>query len=296
MYGTVVVHVPHVHVLDYRRYVPLARSAPRVVLALRGALSSGSMAEGSLMSTVLKMLLKLLTAPLWFFDAVDKEKMVLAIPFGVRRRMLKVMFWPTLFWTMLLHRTMPDQRRWYVRVDSRVIIGALPLRNQLDSLSRIERVTGVINFCDEFNGHTAYSQSGIQQLRLPTLDYCSPTVQQLEKGLDFIRNQPPGCTTYVHCKAGRGRAGTMLMAYMIADKGMTPDAAQKELLRVRPHVSPRLYKRPSVKELHRRNKARLEQLERERAIQEAQARAEQEQAPPLAGGAPSPVYAEQVVA
>ena len=254
----------------------------------------------SVMSQVMKALFKLLTAPLWFFDAVDKEKMVLAIPFGVRRRLLKVMFWPTLVWTMLLHRTMPDQRRWYDRVDSRVIIGALPLRNQLDSLSRIERVTGVINFCDEFAGHSAYGRAGIKQLRLPTLDYCSPTAQQLEKGLDFIRNQPPGCSTYVHCKAGRGRAGTMLMAYLIDEKGMTTDAAQKELLRVRPHVSPRLWKRPSVREIARRSKARRDaEAERLQALAEAEARAQAEAAPPLAGGGGAAysgaarVYAEQ---
>jgi hypothetical protein len=78
--------------------------------------------------TFLKMILKILTAPLWFFDAVDKEAMVLAIPYGIRRALLKIMFRPTLLWTMLLHRAMPEQRRWYDRVDHRVIIGAYFLR------------------------------------------------------------------------------------------------------------------------------------------------------------------------
>ena len=41
--------------------------------------------------------------------------------------------------------------------------------------------------------------------------FCSPTCFfQVENGLDFIRKQPPGGTVYVHCKAGRGRAGTMV--------------------------------------------------------------------------------------
>lgn len=161
-----------------------------------------------MLSSLLRLVVRLLTAPLWFFDGLDKEKMVLSIPFSLRRRLLKLMFYPTLAWTMLLHRTMPDQRRWYDRVDSRVIIGALPLSSHLETLARVERVTGVINFCDEFRGHDAYGRHGIRQLRLPTLDYCSPTVPQLEKGLDFIRSQPPGCCTYVHCKVcvvGSGR-------------------------------------------------------------------------------------------
>lgn len=66
-------------------------------------------------------------------------------------------------------------------------------------------------------------------------------------------------------QAGRGRAGTMLMAYLISEKALPPDVAQKELLRIRPHVSPRLWKRPSVRELHRRYKLRLEQQAREQA-------------------------------
>lgn len=33
---------------------------------------------------MLKMVLKWLMAPLWFFDAVDKEAVILAMPYGFR--------------------------------------------------------------------------------------------------------------------------------------------------------------------------------------------------------------------
>lgn len=174
---------------------------------------------------VLDGILRILTVPLWFFDAVDKEAFVLSIPISLRRQILRVMFYPTLLWTMLLHRLMPDQRRWYDRIDSRVIIGALPLKRQLDTLARVEGVTGVINCCDEFGGHPAeYGRYRMRELHLPTMDYCSPTAQQIENGLDFIRKQPQGGTVYVHCKAGRGRAGTMTMAYLMVQRGSTVQA------------------------------------------------------------------------
>ena len=48
------------------------------------------------------------------------------------------------------------------------------------------------------------------------------------------------------------RAGSMLIAYLMAEKDLSPALAQQELLRIRPHVSPRLWARPSVRELHRR--------------------------------------------
>ena len=102
---------------------------------------------------LLKKTAKLLSAPLWFFDKVDKEAFVMSIPLPVRKRLLRIMFWPTLMWTILLHNAMPDKRRWYDRVDAKVIIGALPLKRQLETLYRVERVTGVINCCDEFAGN-----------------------------------------------------------------------------------------------------------------------------------------------
>ena len=241
--------------------------SPALPIHLSVILASDAM---SMVMLVFKKLFKIITAPLWFFDAVDKEAFVLSIPLPIRRRLLKVMFWPTLMWTLLLHNAMPDKRRWYDRVDAKVIIGALPLKRQLDTLSRIERVTGVINFCDEFSGHPDYERYGMRQLRLPTLDYCAPTTQQLEAGLDFIRRQPAGGTVYVHCKAGRGRAGTMLMAYLMDERGLSPEKAQHALSEARPHVSPRLWRRPSVREFHRRSQ--------QRALLQAQQQAQQ---PPM---------------
>jgi len=230
-----------------------------------------AVAAPSAFKQIIKMLVSILTAPLWFFDAVDKEAFILSMPFGFRKRMLKIMFWPTLAWTILLHRAMPDQRRWYDRVDSRVIIGALPLKRHLETLARVERVTGLINFCDEWEGHDEYPRLGMRQLRLPTLDYCAPTTQQLETGLDFIRRQPAGGSVYVHCKAGRGRAGTMLMAYLMDEGRLTPTEAQAKLSAVRPHVSPRLWRRPSVRELHRRAQQRALMAQQAQAQAQAQA-------------------------
>ena len=132
--------------------------------------------------------------------------------------------------------------------------------------------------CDEFGGHPReYARYRMRELRLPTMDYCSPTAQQVENGLDFIRRQPPGGTVYIHCKAGRGRAGTMSVAYLMAEKGLSPQQAQAALTAVRPHVSPRLWKRPTVRELYRRQRQRM-LLQQQQAAQAAQAAQMQAQA------------------
>jgi hypothetical protein len=94
------------------------------------------------LSGVLRLLLRVLMAPLWFFDKWDKESIVLSIPPAVRRRLLKIMFGPTLGWTMLLHRAMPDTRRWYDRVDERVRLRAICRRRCCPWELRVSRVLG----------------------------------------------------------------------------------------------------------------------------------------------------------
>jgi len=45
----------------------------------------------------------------------------------------------------------------------------------------------VINTCEEFSGpQLTYSKHGITQLRLPCIDYCPPTLEQVEAAMKFI--------------------------------------------------------------------------------------------------------------
>ena len=94
------------------------------------------------------------------------------------------------------------------------------------------------------------------------------------------RETYPGTTGTV---TGRGRAGTMLMAYLIDEKQLSPAQAQAALSAVRPHVSPRLWKRPSVREFHRRMQQRA--LLQQQAMQAQQMQQQQASSPgPQLGG------------
>ena len=140
---------------------------------------------------------------------------------------------------------------WYDRIDSRVIIGALPLKRQLDTLARIEGVTGVINCCDEFGGHAAeYGRYRMRELRT-YVDYCSPTAQQIELGLGFISKQPPGGTR----RPARPAAccdddGLLMSSGLDAYRGAARadgGAAARE---------PQPVEAATVREMHRRNQQR----------------------------------------
>jgi len=63
----------------------------------------------------------------------------------------------------------------------------------------------------------------------------------------------------------------MLMAYLMDEGRLTPTEAQAKLSAVRPHVSPRLWRRPSVRELHRRAQQRALMAQQAQAQAQAQA-------------------------
>lgn len=79
---------------------------------------------------------------------------------------------------------------------------------------------------------------GIEYLWLPTQDHTPPSPEDLQRGVDFIRKQiNDGQTVYVHCRAGVGRAPTMVAAYLVST-GMTPDEAWATIRERRPFIYP----------------------------------------------------------
>uniref|UniRef100_A0A8C9AKK1 Protein tyrosine phosphatase mitochondrial 1 n=1 Tax=Prolemur simus TaxID=1328070 RepID=A0A8C9AKK1_PROSS len=65
--------------------------------------------------------------------------------------LVRVLFYPTLLYT-LLRGKMPGRahRAWYHRIDSTVLLGALPLRNMTRQLVQDENVRGVITMNEEY--------------------------------------------------------------------------------------------------------------------------------------------------
>ncbi|XP_075857990.1 phosphatidylglycerophosphatase and protein-tyrosine phosphatase 1 isoform X2 [Microcebus murinus] len=65
--------------------------------------------------------------------------------------LVRVLFYPTLLYT-LLRGKMPGRahRAWYHRIDSTVLLGALPLRNMTRQLVQDENVHGVITMNEEY--------------------------------------------------------------------------------------------------------------------------------------------------
>lgn len=164
----------------------------------------------------------------------------------MRAFVIRLLFYPTLLWNLLLSRIL-GLSHWWDRVDAHVVLGALPFARDVPRL-RAAGITGVVNACLEYAGPIeAYERAGIEQCHIPTLDYSPPSSADVARALAFMREViAKGDDVYVHCKAGRGRSATVVMCYLIADRGMSPEEAQRHLVALRPHVNPHLLHREIV--------------------------------------------------
>ncbi len=75
-------------------------------------------------------------------------------------------------------------------------------------------------------------------LWLPTVDDAVPSLEELQRGADFIAAQIAAKRgVYIHCAAGVGRAPLMAAAYLVST-GMSPEIAWSTIRRRRAFVRP----------------------------------------------------------
>ena len=164
----------------------------------------------------------------------------------------RLLFLPTLAWNAALRRLRPA-RRWWDQVDEHVWIGALPFPGDAEALFAAG-IRAVVNTCEEYRGpREQYRRLGIEQLHIPTVDFCVPRLEDIERAVTFMdAHTRRGNQVYVHCKAGRGRSATVVLCWLIFRGRLTPAEAQARLQAKRPHVVATIHQRPVVLEFAKR--------------------------------------------
>lgn len=98
-----------------------------------------------------------------------------------------------------------------------------------------QRVGAVVSLTDTPLPAEAMRRSELAYLHEPVLDFTPPTVEQLDRIMDFIARQAEstGRLVLVHCGAGLGRSGTVAAAYLVRS-GWEPRAAIARVRELRP--------------------------------------------------------------
>ncbi|KAH7477056.1 hypothetical protein PRIC1_001070 [Phytophthora ramorum] len=160
-----------------------------------------------------------------------------------------VVFHVSLLYNLVLRH---EQRRpWWSRIEPNLILGALPLQNKnhLDQLMQVEGVKAIVtmnqpvellpNLLSTPVSPEEWEDAQIAQCFGSTGDFSPPTLATLERCVEFVHEQVDVLqnTTYVHCKAGRGRSTVVVVAFFIHHRNMTIEEAFEFVKTKRPHVS-----------------------------------------------------------
>ncbi|KAG2332707.1 hypothetical protein Bca4012_017726 [Brassica carinata] len=151
----------------------------------------------------------------------------------------RALFYPTLVYNVVRNKV-EAEFHWWDRVAQFILLGAVPFPSDVPRLKELG-VCGVITLNEPYETlvpSSLYKSYCIDHLVIATRDYCfAPSMEAICQAVDFIhRNASLGKTTYVHCKAGRGRSTTVVICYLVQHKHMTPEAAYDYVKSIRPRV------------------------------------------------------------
>ncbi|UJR13934.1 hypothetical protein I4U23_000939 [Adineta vaga] len=150
----------------------------------------------------------------------------------------RLFFLPSYGYTQLL--TYLGIRNGYDRIDNTVYVGILPTIAMQKYLIEHEKVNAVISMNEDYeltyvSDQNLWAKHEVQHLRLPTVDFNNPKVENLFHGVEFLRTvRQENKTAYIHCKAGRQRSANLAACYLIDTYGMTPEEAARRIRSIRP--------------------------------------------------------------
>ncbi|XP_015055741.1 putative dual specificity protein phosphatase DSP8 isoform X1 [Solanum pennellii] len=161
----------------------------------------------------------------------------------------RALFYPTLLYNVVRNK-IQTEFRWWDRVDEFILLGAVPFPADVPRLKALG-VAGVVTLNESYEtlvSTSLYLDHDINHLVIPTRDYLfAPSDGDIDRAIEFIHihtfnacdvegNASCGKTTYVHCKAGRGRSTTIVLCYLVKHKDMTPETAYDYVRSIRPRV------------------------------------------------------------
>lgn len=127
---------------------------------------------------------------------------------------------------------------WWSKIEPlNLYLGAIPLKNQghLEQIAELG-ITDVLSIVEDFELADGWVNSpakkedwealGVQVKQIPAVDFYPLTQQEIQEGIEHLHTLlQEGKTVYVHCKAGRGRSATIVIAYLMKYHGLSFEQA-----------------------------------------------------------------------
>jgi protein-tyrosine phosphatase len=122
----------------------------------------------------------------------------------------------------------------YDQIAPNVYLGCRLNRRDEPDIERLQ-IKSVLDLTCEFSEIPALRQ--LNYRCIPVLDQCAPSLESLQDGARWIRQQAENGPVYVHCALGHGRSAMFVAAYLLlAGKASTPQEALEIIKAHRPHI------------------------------------------------------------
>ncbi len=157
--------------------------------------------------------------------------------------MQKIKYEVSLFYTKI------SSNAWWNRITPyNLYLGALPLKNKghLDKIVGLG-VTHLLSMVEDFEiedgwfnkpvKENDWADLGIFFKQIRVVDCLPLKKEQIDEGIDYLTEiLATGNVVYVHCKAGRGRSASIVIAYLMKNQGVSFNEALSFVQRQRPQI------------------------------------------------------------
>jgi atypical dual specificity phosphatase len=129
---------------------------------------------------------------------------------------------------------------------------AMPYEAEELTWLRDQGIDILLSLSEDPPPHRWIDDAGLMLVHVPVPDFEAPTQAQFDKCLSVIeRGRESKMGVNVHCRAGKGRTGTVLAAYFVS-RGMPAHQALKQVRELRPGSIETPEQEQAVVELARR--------------------------------------------